>query len=112
MAIQWYQYVRDICSRCLVQNPVRFGGPGTVVQVDESLMANQKQGVPSHWVFGMYDCNRRIGILEFVPCCDSNRILSIIIRYVLLGKEIHSDQRGAYRAILAVPSFLLICITL
>ncbi|KAJ4426753.1 hypothetical protein ANN_26552 [Periplaneta americana] len=44
-AIQWYQHFRDICSRWLVQNPLRLGGPGTVVQIDESIITQPKYGV-------------------------------------------------------------------
>ncbi|KAJ4426751.1 hypothetical protein ANN_26550 [Periplaneta americana] len=44
-AIQWYQHFRDICSRWLVQNPLRLDGPGTVVQIDESVSAKPKYGV-------------------------------------------------------------------
>ena len=33
-AIQAYQYFRDICSR---DAPLMIGGPGVIVQIDESL---------------------------------------------------------------------------
>ena len=31
--IQWNQWFRDICSRYLVENPIRLGGNGSVVQI-------------------------------------------------------------------------------
>lgn len=31
--IQWNQWFRDICSRYLVENPIRLGGNGRVVQI-------------------------------------------------------------------------------
>ena len=39
-AIQVYQYFRDICSWRLVthDSPMLLGGPGVVVQIDESLL--------------------------------------------------------------------------
>ena len=36
-AIQIYQFFRDVCSTKLLQNPIVLGGPGVVVQADESL---------------------------------------------------------------------------
>ena len=39
-AIQVYQYFRDICSWRLLthDSPLLLGGPGVVVQIDESLL--------------------------------------------------------------------------
>ena len=31
--VQWNQYFRDVCSRNLLDNPIRLGGPGHVVQI-------------------------------------------------------------------------------
>ena len=41
-AIQVYQYFRDICSWRLVthDSPMLLGGPGVVVQIDESLFSH------------------------------------------------------------------------
>ena len=36
-AIQIYQFFRDVCSTKLLQSPIVLGGPGVVVQADESL---------------------------------------------------------------------------
>ena len=33
-----YQWLREVCTTCLLQTPIRLGGPGTIVQIDESLM--------------------------------------------------------------------------
>ena len=46
-AIQAYQYFHDICSWRLVMHdsPIMLGGPGVVVQIDESL-SKHKPKVP------------------------------------------------------------------
>jgi len=42
-AIQCYQYLRDICSWRLVNRdaPILLGGPGQIVQIDESLFRHK-----------------------------------------------------------------------
>ena len=32
-----YQWLREICSTALIRQRIELGGPGTVVQIDESL---------------------------------------------------------------------------
>ena len=40
--VQWYQYFRDVCFHYLIAYPLRIGGPGHTVQIDESLIARPK----------------------------------------------------------------------
>ena len=42
-AVQSYQYFRDICSWRLLNRdaPLMLGGPGAVVQIDESLFRHK-----------------------------------------------------------------------
>ena len=39
--IDAYQWLREVCSTKLLQNPIRLGGPGKVVQIDESLFRHK-----------------------------------------------------------------------
>ena len=34
-AVQVYQWMRDVCSTKLLQHPIKLGGPGVVVQIDD-----------------------------------------------------------------------------
>ena len=36
-AIDGYQWLREVCSTKLIATPIKLGGPGTIVQGDESL---------------------------------------------------------------------------
>ena len=36
-AIQVYQWFRDVCSTWLLAQPIRLGGQGVVVHIDESF---------------------------------------------------------------------------
>lgn len=42
-AIQVYSYFRDVCSHrlCNIDPPIKLGGPGTVVAIDESLFTHK-----------------------------------------------------------------------
>jgi len=46
---QWYQFLREKCSQALLKdNDYTFGGPGVVVQIDESVVAKRKYHVRNH----------------------------------------------------------------
>ena len=36
-----YQWLREVCTTRLMTMPIRLGGPGTIVQIDESLMKHK-----------------------------------------------------------------------
>ena len=40
-AIDAYQWFREVCTTKLLQTPIRLGGPGKVVQIDESLFRHK-----------------------------------------------------------------------
>ena len=42
-AINVYQWLREVCSTKLIQTQVLLGGPGKVVQIDESLFKHKPQ---------------------------------------------------------------------
>jgi len=68
--VQWYQYFRDICSWKLLQVPMRLGGVGRVVQVDESVIARAKYNRGSRlfartkWIFAINDPVSKMGYVE------------------------------------------------
>ncbi|KAL3072059.1 hypothetical protein niasHS_015450 [Heterodera schachtii] len=106
-AIDWAQFTRDICSRQLLNNPIQLVGPGIVVQIDESLMSKRKYHVghqiPERWIFGMYDTDQKLGVLEFVDDRRQETLFPIIRRYVRGGSIIHSDSATMYVILRADP---------
>jgi len=82
-AVQWYQYFRDICSWKLVNSPTTLGGPGKIVQIDESVMVKAS-------ITGATSC-----VPNSVGCLskrDAEMLLPIIQRIVALGTTIWSDE--------------------
>lgn len=40
-ASQAYQYLREVCTTKLLNTPIKLGGDGSIVQVDESLFRHK-----------------------------------------------------------------------
>ena len=40
-AIDVYQWLREVCSTALIQQPIILVGPGKVVQIDESMFKHK-----------------------------------------------------------------------
>ena len=105
-AIQIYQYCRDICSWRLLNHdsPLMLGGPGVVVQIDESLFRHKPKNHRGRattnevWVFGMCDTSSSpaLGIMCIVPDRTSQTLLPIICRHLRSGSIVYSDQWAAY----------------
>ena len=47
-----YQWLREVCATRLLQTPIRLGGAGVIVQIDESLM-NHKPKVKLHYLLSL-----------------------------------------------------------
>ena len=41
MLVDFYYFLREVCSTALIRNPVQLGGPVRIVQIDESLSAHK-----------------------------------------------------------------------
>ena len=55
-AVDWYNFVRDVCAEYIQQHPVVIGGVGIEVEIDESKFGGRKYNrgrwQEGHWVFG------------------------------------------------------------
>ena len=53
--VKWRNFVRDVYGEYFVGNPLRIGGPGHVVEIDESAFVRRKHNVGrvvnTQWVF-------------------------------------------------------------
>ena len=69
---QWFSYLQDAASNHLLRNPMQIGGPGRVVEIDESVIARRKyhrgHRVPEHWAYLKYRSNERGTTLPASDC--------------------------------------------
>jgi hypothetical protein len=75
-----FQYLRDVCSTKLLSTPVELGGPGVIVQIDESLFNHKSRASKEQWVFGLADTSSKPAItyMETVDKRDAVTLLPII----------------------------------
>ena len=55
-AVDWYNFIRDVCAQYFLDHSKVIGGPGVEVEIDESKFGrrtyNRGRRVDGHWVFG------------------------------------------------------------
>ncbi|CAF3281361.1 unnamed protein product [Rotaria sp. Silwood2] len=109
--VDWKNFCRDICAQYLVNNPMRIGGPGHIVEIDESCFGKRKYNRgriirEQQWVFGGIDRQTRRCFLVPVDHRDSQTLLPIINQYILPGTTILSDEWRAYYPLSNHPDFV------
>ena len=43
--VDWYNLHRDVCAQYFIDHPVQIGGPGKVVEIDESKLSTTEGGI-------------------------------------------------------------------
>ena len=86
-----------------IRHSLRIGGPGHVVEIDESAFVwqNHNVGHPvrTQWVFGGLDTETQDGFLIAVDRRDADTLLAVLQEYVPPQTTVVSDLWGAYRTI-------------
>ncbi len=100
--IQWYTYLREICSLSLIYTPIKLGANRSVLQIDEaSIGAKRKysrgyqRGIRES-IFGMIDVTTKKSVLRVVPNIKRETLVPIIKEYCVQHAEIHSDEAAMY----------------
>lgn len=92
-------------SRCEQNAPLRkLGGPGTIVEIDESLLFKRKYNVGQlmqnqrlHiWILGMVERGTNKIVLEKVDNRNQATLIPLITQWVLPGTDIMTDMWGGY----------------
>ncbi|XP_070562178.1 uncharacterized protein [Ptychodera flava] len=95
--VDWYSYCREVCAMTLERCSEHIGGPGKVVEIDESKLGKRKhvrgQQTTKKWVFGgvEVDSHAKKLFLVTVGNTDTDTLLPIILHWVAPGTTIISD---------------------
>ena len=100
---QWQQYLRDICTCWLLDNPFKIGGPGKIVQVDESKPGGKRKynkgrslGNDPDWLIGVYSTDSKQGCIQIVTNRNQKTCRTFLKKHVKPGSIIHSDEWKGY----------------
>ena len=73
-AVDYSNYMREVCAEDLIRHPVQVGGPGKIVEIDETVYSRRKYNrgrvLPEQWVFGGVCRETREVFLYAVPRRD------------------------------------------
>ncbi len=101
--IQWYTYLREICSQSLLETPIVLGENRSVVQIDEAFIGAKRKynrgyhGGNTQCIFGMLDTSTKQCVLSIVPNQRAETLLPIINQFCQQHAEIHSDEAPVYQ---------------
>ena len=103
----WYNFCRDVCETDLVGKSEKIGGPGTIVEIDESVFSRRKYNrgrlTETKWVFGGIQRGTKKCFLVEVERRDADTLLPIIQQYIEPGTHIIHDGWRAYNNIHLLP---------
>ena len=100
VTVDWFNFCRDVCAQYFLDHPIVIGGPGTVVEIDESKFGKRKynrgRAVDGHWVFGGIERGTTKSFMVVVEDRSAATLIPIIQRYIRPGSVIISDEWRAY----------------
>jgi transposase-like protein len=102
---QWYHFYRGLFSRYLLDHPVKLGGPGDIVEIDESKWGRKRKYgrghvSPNHpWVFGLISRRTNKVVVLTVNRRTKAELIPKIQQVVIPGSTIYSDDWRAYRCL-------------
>lgn len=97
----WTNSIQDLITMVVLRDNVQIGGPGVVVEIDESKFGKRKHHkghrVEGAWVFGGVELTpERKFFAVVVPDRTKKTLLPIIKRHILPGTIIRSDCFASY----------------
>lgn len=99
-AVDWENFCREVCEIVIMKESSKVGGPGKVVQIDESKIGKRKyhrgHRVDGQWVFGGIEEGSRKCFIVAVETRAEKELLPIIKDWIEPGTLIISDCWKAY----------------
>lgn len=101
--VDWYNFSREVCI-CVLENfSKKIGGPGKIVEIDESKFGKRKyhkgRRVDGVWVFGGIERESKECFFKCVADRTANTLIDIIKEYILPGTTVISDCWKAYSSL-------------
>ena len=98
--VDWFNFCRDVCADILLSDNKKIGGPGHMVEIDESKFGKNKYGygrsVEGVWVLGGIDRETRETFFQVVKDRKEETLLPILLDNILPDTIIISDQWKSY----------------
>ena len=101
--VDWYNFSREVCISILEVYSRQIGGPGKVVEIDESKFGKRKfhkgRRVDGVWVFGGIQRDTKECFFKCVADRSAYTLVSIISENILPGTTVISDCWKAYSSL-------------
>ena len=99
-AIRWYAVMRRVCAARVAQEFRVVGGPGHIVEIDETCMCKRKFAVGrivnSRWVWGAYCPSLKVATCAEIFSKTQAELVPLVLSRVAAGSVIHSDMLASY----------------
>ena len=98
--VDWKSMTRKICTLYFLKYPCIIGGPGHIVEIDESVWTKRKYNkgrqVSNQWILGSIHREIKDYFAVLVDNGDAATLLSIIEKFILPEATIYSGQYKTY----------------
>lgn len=103
--VDWACFCREVCANSVLNNSEKIGGPGIVIEIDESKFAKRKYNVGHRvvggWVFGGREWDDKPKVT--VENRTAETLIAIIREWIAAGSIIWSDCWKRYNSIPTLP---------
>ena len=79
IAVDWYNFFRDVCGQYFLDHPITIGGLDKTVDIDESRFGKRKYhgDIDGHWVFVGIERGSKDSFM-MVPDRSKNTLMPVI----------------------------------